>query len=138
MKIIIPKEKNFPDGFYDWLLPEIRDLVIADTNEKKLLKIDEYINANKYFHSIFRKNISSKDILYSAVSNLKIFKYWDRTEITFDSNLTIPNTTTKMLTVVKVINFGTIHIMGYAIITKCFKYIQDNIDEFYNIYEQGV
>lgn len=134
MTITISKDKGFEDDFFDWLIPKIREYVLVHLDEKKLLKVDEYINSNKYFHSIFKKEISSKEAIVSAMYNLKKDVYWDRIVIGIDPNVMLPNTTAKLITVIKTINFGTLSIMGYNLITKNFKYIEDKIDVFYERY----
>lgn len=138
MTITISNDKGFEDDFFDWLIPKIREYVLAHIDEKKLLKVDEYINSNKYFHSIFKKEISSKEAIVSAMYNLKKDVYWDRVVISIDPNVMLPNTTVKLITVIKTINFGTLSIMGHNLITKNFKFIEDNIDTFYEKYLRGM
>jgi hypothetical protein len=138
MTITISNDKGFEDDFFDWLIPNIREYVLAHIDEKKLLKVDEYINTNKYFHSIFKKEISSKEVIVSAMYNLKKDVYWDRVVISIDPNVMLPNTTVKLITVIKTINFGTLSIMGHNLITKNFKFIEDNIDTFYEKYLRGM
>lgn len=138
MNITISNEKGFEDEFYTWLLPQIRDFVIAEVDPRKLIKVDDYINNNRYFHTIFKKHISSYEVIIAAVSNLKINKYWNRVVITIDGNAIVPGTTTKISTVVRVVNFGTLSVMGYPVITNRFKYIEDNIDAFYEQYSRGI
>ena len=138
MTIVISNEKKFEDEFFNWLLPEIRDYVISSVDNRKLIKVDNLINSNKYFLTPFKKNISSREVIIAAVSNLKILRYWNRVVIGIDNNAIIPNTTTKISTVMRVINFGTLSILGYPVITKSFKFIEDNIDIFYEKYLQGV
>ena len=138
MTITISKDKGFEDDFFDWLIPKIREYVLAHIDEKKLLKVDEYINSNKYFHSIFKKEISSKEAIVSAMYNLKKDVYWDRVVISIDPNVMLSNTTVKLITVVKTINFGTLSIMGHNLVTKNFKFIEDNIDTFYEKYLRGM
>jgi hypothetical protein len=138
MTITISNDKGFEDDFFDWLIPKIREYVLAHIEEKKLLKVDEYINTNRYFHSIFKKEISSKEAIVSAMYNLKKDVYWDRVVISIDPNVMLPNTTVKLITVIKTINFGTLSIMGHNLITKNFKFIEDNIDTFYEKYLRGM
>lgn len=138
MTIVISNEKKFEDEFFNWLLPEIRDYVISSVDNRKLIKVDNLINSNKYFLTPFKKNISSREVIIAAVSNLKILRYWNRVVIGIDNNAIIPNTTTKISTVIRMINFGTSSILGYPVITKSFKFIEDNIDIFYEKYLQGV
>lgn len=137
MTITVFKDKGFEDGFITWLLPVIRDYVISSVDENKLIKVDEHINNNKYFHTIFKNKISSKDVIVAAMYNLVVNDYWNRTIISVDNNAIVPNTTTKISTVIKTVNFGTMSIMGYPIITTRFKYIEDNIDAFYEMYLRG-
>ena len=134
MIITIPNTEEYDADFFNWLIEKIRLLVIADLNADKLIKIDNYINNNKFFISPFKKSISSKEALYIALYHLKIHEYWDRTVIAIDENIIIPNTKTKVLTVVKLINFGTMSVLGYPILIQKFKYVEEHLDELYKLF----
>lgn len=138
MIITIPNEKDFESDFFEWLIEKIRVDIQAKMKDEKFIKVDEYINKNNYFATPLKKNFSSKEILYAALYHLVVRNYWDRTIITFDESATIPNTFTKFTTVLRLINFGTVSILGYPIITDEFSYIEKNLDELYEIYEEGL
>ena len=134
MTITISNEKGFDEDFFNWLPYEVRDYIIASIDPDKLIKVDTYINTNKFFHSPFKDNISSKDVIVAAANNLKVDRYWNRVVLSIDSNAVVPNTTSKILTVIKLVNFGSLSVMGYPVVTKCFKFVEDNIDAFYEKY----
>ena len=138
MTVTIPNTKEYEDEFFSWLIEKIKSIIMADLNDKKLIKIDEYISQNKLFLTPLKKSFSSKEALYIALYNLKIRKYWDRTVIVIDENSIIPNTKTKISTVIKLINYGTLSVLGYPIFIQKFKYVEEHIDEFYEMYNEGL
>ena len=138
MKITIPNEKGFDKGFYDWLVLFIRSNIQSKIDDEKFIKINEYINNNKYFRTPLKNNINSKEVLIASLYHLVVRKYWDRVVIEFDDSAIIPNTFTKFVTVLKLINFGTLSVIGYPIITREFSYVEKHLDELYRIYEEGL
>ena len=127
---------EYTDAFFNWLVDKIIKHIYTEIDDRKLIKIDNYINAN--YKSIFKKTFRSKEILYMFFNNLKVNRYWDKVVIESDPNQLIPGTTIKVVSIVKLITFGSFHIKGYPIITKIFKYFNDNLQGFYEIYERGL
>lgn len=134
MIITIYDNNNYEDEFFNWLIGEIREYVFSSINDSKLLEIDNYINSNDFFKSVFKKSISSKEALYASMYNLQIKKYWNRVVIQIDPNAVLHNTTTKLITVAKLVNYGALSVIGYPVITKCFKFVEDHIKGFYEKY----
>lgn len=138
MNITIPKneEQEYEDEFFDWIIEYARNHILGMLDDKKLQRIDEYINSNKLFSTLFKKSISSKEVLTASLYNMKVVKYWNRTVITFDTNEKLPNTNAKLVDIVKLINYGTLSVIGYPIITKAFKEIEDDIEALYEKFKE--
>lgn len=135
MIITIYDNNKYEDEFFNWLITEIRIYVFSSIDDSKLLKIDNYINSNDFFKSVFKKSISSKEALYASMYNLQIKRYWNRVVIQIDPNKMLYGTTTKLITVAKLVNYGALSVIGYPVITKCFKFVEDHIEGFYEKYQ---
>lgn len=139
MNLIIRNPKaEYTDDFYHWLIDKIQLYAIANINNGKLVALNNYINNIPRFKSIFKKTFNAREILISFFYNLEIKKYWDRVVIESNINKIIPNSNAKIYNVVKLITYGTVHIKGYPIVTDTFKYFEDRIDDFYELYKRGL
>lgn len=138
MTITVPKENDYDVDFVNWLIEYTKTYIISSLDEQKLKRIDSYIKENKVFQSIFKKTISSKDAIFIALNNLKFTEYPNRFVISINPNSVIPGTQIKVLNVSKLINFGTLSILGYPIFVKNFKYIEDNLETLYEKYEEEI
>ena len=96
---------EYTDAFFNWLIDKIIKHIYTEIDDRKLIKIDNYINAN--YKSIFKKTFRSKEILYMFFNNLKVNRYWDKVVIESDPNRLIPGTTVKVVSIVKLITFGS-------------------------------
>ena len=139
MNLIIRNPKaEYTDDFYHWLIGKIQLYAIANINNGKLVALNNYINNTPRFKSIFKKTFNAREILISFFYNLEIKKYWDRVVIESNINKIIPNSNAKIYNVVKLITYGTVHIKGYPIVTDTFKYFEEHIDDFYELYKRGL
>lgn len=136
MTIAVPKENDYDIDFVNWLIEYTKTHIISSLDEQKLKRMDSYIKDNKLFQSIFKKTISSKDAIFIALNNLKITEYPNRFVVAINSNSIVPGTQVKAVTVAKLINFGTLSIMGYPIFVKNFRYVEDNLEALYKKYEE--
>ena len=136
MNITIYNNNKYDDKFFIWLMKEVRNYVISSINESKLNQIDNYINSNDFFKTIFKKSISSKEVLYSSMYNLQMQRYWNRVVIGINPNQVLYNTNAKLNTVAKLINYGTMSISGYPVLQKCFDYVEKHIEGFYEKYKR--
>lgn len=137
MKLVIKHPPaEFTYDFFKYLVGKIKLYGLASIDTRKLIVFDTYIN-NKY-KSVLKRHISSKDSLIMFFYNLKITTLWDRVIIEVNPNIVIPSTTIKLINVVKLITYGNLEIKGYNIIPKVFKYVKENINELYEMYQRGL
>ena len=70
--------------------------------------------------------------------DLEIKKYWDKVVIESNRNKIIPNSSAKIYDVVKLITYGTMNLKGYPVVLDVFKYFEEHIEEFFEMYRRGL
>lgn len=137
MKLKILDPDNILDkSFINWLCIQIRNEVIANINLKKLDNWDQYFNSETVYKSIYKKRISTRDLIVAGISNL----YYQVSEDGFwisinPTKLTPGLDRIKLETICKVINYGNRQIIGYPIFTDTFQNIADNITDYVQKYQ---
>ena len=135
MNLIINNKNNkYEKDFFNWIIKLIQLKLIFNTNFKKLNYIENYINNNSLYKTIFKNYLSVKDIVMITANNYKYYSYNDDIIICIDSNISIYNTTAKLIDVCKLINYGNLHIKGYPIFSQIIQEIKANLDEYYEQY----
>lgn len=137
LTIMNPKVE-YTDDFYNWLIEKIQLYGIGVINNGKLTAINNYINNTPRYKSIFKKTFYARDIIISFWYNLEIKKYWDRVVIESNHNKIIPNSSAKIYDVVKLITYGTMNLKGYPVVLDVFKYFEEHIEEFFEMYRRGL
>ena len=138
MKLKIIDPDNILDkSFINWLCIQIRNEVIANINLKKLDNWDQYFNSETVYKSIYKKRISTRDLIVAGISNL----YYQVSEDGFwisinPTKLTPGLDRIKLETICKVINYGNRQIIGYPIFTDTFQNIADNITDYVQKYQK--
>lgn len=131
---------NDPQGILDrpfitWLMVQIRNKVIIETNLKKLERWDEYFNSENVYKSIYKKRILTKDIITAGISNLCYQLTEDGFDISINPNIYTPGLDRiKLLSICKLINFGNQQISGYPIFTNIFQEVADSINDYVEKY----
>lgn len=136
MKLEIGDPKNLLDrSFIIWLKLKIRDKVLADINEAKLVKWDLYFNNNSHFRSIYKKKLSTKDFIIAGAINLDYIKSESSFIIRINNNYYTPGLDrVKLMSICKLINFGNTEVNGYPIFTDTFEYFAQNIQAYVEEY----
>lgn len=121
-----------------WLVPKIQKYFVDIINDKKLIKINTYLNEHKafYFNYNEKRQISAKNILIGSIYNLHVKEMQDLTIIEISSNVTIPNTSAKFIDIAKLINFGNLSLQGYPIFTETMQYFADNLTDYYTKFKE--
>ena len=140
MQLQIEDPKNLLQAdFINWLKVKIRDKIISDIEDKKLIVWDEYLNTNSAYVSIYKKKISSKDIIIAGAANLEFSKSESTFSIFINRNVFTPGLDRiKLETICKLINFGDLQIKGYPIFTDTFDYFAESIHDYVDRYLYGM
>ena len=127
------------DDFIKWLLPKIRNKILADLKIIKLKAWDAYFNDSGLYKSIYKKKILSEDIIISGIMKLKYHADKHMFWIIIDPNIYVPGLDrVKVESACKLINFGNRDIVGYPIFTDTFEYFADNIQDYLEMYLNGI
>lgn len=137
MELVIYKDSGLDlKGFCNWLLPKIREYIVDNLNNDKLIYIDRYLNDSNIIRFKYnqRRIIRARDILITASYILKIKEEKDKTIIHISNNELIPNTEAKFIDIVKLINYGNLSVSGYNLYDRCMEFFAKNIRTFYEEY----
>lgn len=130
-------DKRFDDGFFEYLRRFITRQLIIRCNPAKFKGFEEAVATQPQLLKPFRKTISGRDVFYAGVNNLVIKRFLNG-EITIEVN---PNTkfygtNTKLVTLVKFLNYGNGDYKGYPIFTDTFDYVNEHLNAIYKLYER--
>jgi hypothetical protein len=98
-------------------------------NPKRLVKYSEYFKSDE-FENDFGVTIEPKKVLVMGMSNLQHKRYETNTHIFINPLLLYPGTTYRVVDLCKIINFGTLSIEGYPLLSEVFEHFQHNIPKY--------
>ena len=127
-------------GFIAWLCTYIKKSIVNSIDYSQLTRWNEYFKNSyiKWHEEKGKKHILSPyACLYLAASNLIFTKYKDRYIIEINPSVTVPKTNIKIVSLVKLITYGTVDVPGYRLLEDVRKYYVDNIETLYNRYING-
>lgn len=136
MHIIIEDKKNLLTyDFLNWLLEELKDLIITKLNPSKMKPFDNYLNKTDLFKLHALKKYSCLSFINFSLKHLILTKHNSTITIKFNDKIYITGLTlTNIDTFCKFINYGDVTIKGYPIFTECFSEIVDNLNTYVNAY----
>ena len=140
MKLEIRDPENIlQDDFIKWFLKELRNKIINSVNIRKLELWDIYFNNQTLYKSIYKKKISSLDIIKSGAANLQCVKNKESLLIQINPNINIIGLDRVTLnSACKLINYGNTEMDGYPIFTNIFEDIASNIHVYIDKFIFGV
>lgn len=137
LEIENPRNFNLESFIKTFLIPKIQESFIKEIDNKRLLKIEEFIN--KLGINIYHQYISVRSILIAAIDNLEYLKLSNNNYILrIDSNQMLPNISAKLIDLAYMINYGTLSTPAYPIFTKVFSFFADRLQLLYAEYLRGV
>lgn len=139
MQLRISDPKGVLDrSFITWLIDQIRDKILLSLNMQKLLAWDEYLNNNPVYKSIYKKKISTRDLIIAGSMNLIFTQSANAWSIFINPNTYAPGLDrVKLSSICKLINFGNFEIRNYPIFTDTFDYFAENIATYIDRYLDG-
>lgn len=138
LEILDPKN-TIDNNFLSWLESKIRNKLISSIDRNKLKNWDIFINSNPVYKSIYKKNISTLDILISGANNLISSRSSESIQITINPKIyAVGFDRVKIRSLCKLINFGNRDISAYPIFTNTFKYFAENIQTYIDRYLYGI
>lgn len=136
MKLAIFDANEIIDiDFIKWLILRIRNTIIQNINNDKLKKWDEFFNSSTVYKNIYKKKISTRDIIISGACNLTYLATESEFIIQINPNIFTPGLDrVKLSSVCKLINFGNLEISGYKIFTDVFDKFALEISDYVDLY----
>ena len=135
--VIFDTEQKYDEDFLEYLRKYIILNIIGNINKKKLISSEIYINQYTDITTIFKKYISSYDVVVSGASNIVYRIYNNKIVFNIDSTAIFPGTSAKLNDLCKLINYGNLVVQGYPIFTDTFEYFEKNIDDYYDNFING-
>lgn len=137
MKLLITTDKKLllNHEFCDWLIMQIRKKILLDINIKKVAIWQLYLEKILADKILPKQKISADNIILQGINNLE-YIYTDYSiEISVNNKINIQNLDqVKLISIIKLINYGNKDIVGYPIFTDTFNYFAENIDAYIDKY----
>ena len=136
MNLIIDdiKSKNF-DSFVEWLIEQTQQHFIGSINPQRLIVFDNYFkNFDWGFTDKKTHFISTKQLLISAIYNLRYRKTMNSYTIEINPNAVIPSTSAKFIDIAKLVNYGNVELKGVYVLTDTFEYFSKNVNKYFDKY----
>lgn len=136
MRLVIETTQSDLDiKFAYWLISRIKTKLLADITKHNLNLLDTYITESNTLSRLYKRKYKSAEIVMFAASNLICFIGADEIVITFDNNKFVPGfDRLRLLTAIKLINYGNRDVKGCHIFTDTFNYFCEDIDTYVKLY----
>ena len=129
---VIPKKDQ--EDFCEYIIKELSELVLNKYDKDRAKLIEEYINNS----NIIKQRINKKE--YYSVYNLyrlalealefKLTKK-DVYQIKVNNKIVIPNSYTNLYSIISLLEFGTLSVRKYGLLSECMEVITDNLTTYY-------
>lgn len=121
--------------FGKYLCDIVRKKFISMIDDYNMKSWQVHINTSDEFNKIYSKDVDLDSIFIFASTQLKYGFMGSDLIIEFDPNVLIPGfDRLKLVSLLKMINFGTLSIKGCPIVTDLFNYFEEHIDEYVKVY----
>lgn len=137
MKLLITTDKDLllNADFCDWLIKEIRKRLILEIDLKHVGKWQLYLEKRLADKVLPKQKISADSIILQGINNLDYIINDNSIEISVNNKITVPNLNqVKLISIIKLINYGNSDINGYPIFTYTFNYFAENINAYIDKY----
>lgn len=131
---------DYQQEFCDFIVAEIRKNIQNNFPFQKCENIEKYIEENSVINWQNKRNdfISVYNIYRLAVENLKIKQIRENYfSIFIDNNINIPNSYTKLHSIVALLEYGTLSIRGCRVLSEVMKAIADSLTTYYHEFRLG-
>ena len=124
------------DAFCKWLIPNMKQYLQINIDEKKLIRFNDYINNNIRINNLNTSGypLNPYNILVKSADYLVVKKLNNQYIIALDETAYIPNTQIHIIDIIKLINYGNIELVAYPIYNELMEWFADNITVLYNRY----
>lgn len=144
MELELKNDNNLElDDFCNWLILEMRKYMSSSLDYGKLIPFNNYINdsdinAIKWNDKDKAYTISVRELTLWAFDYMVVKKEGNDYIIKFDNNALIPDTSTKIIDIIKLINYGNLTLFAYPIFDEMTDFFALNIDSYLDKYIKGI
>lgn len=126
--------------FVNYIIKQIQKEVLNQFDERKIFKLENYINSNNIIDFVLRdKHIKVRNLYLIAVYNLVIEELdEDIFNIIVNRNINIPDSNSLLISLLKLLEYGNLSVNKYGLLTNIMQDIADNIDTYFKKYKLGV
>ena len=123
-------------NFCEWLKSIIVENVDIKLPSSLLDRYNEYLNNQNNIKWVEQPyKINTKQIINSAINNMIISKNESTYRLDFNETLLLPNSNTKIIDIVKLVEFGNLSLPATYIITESLNKIASSLGTFYQTYK---
>lgn len=133
MQIVITNNV-YSERFAEIVINYLRNTFRRKCVKVKCAKWDEYLNEHKEEFVTANIQISAYEILLSALYNLDIMAFHDKTIICINQNAKLRYFRSTLLPLCNLITYGNLEVNGYPILQECFDEVQKQLVLLYNMY----
>lgn len=134
---LVVTNSNYTSGFINYLISIIKRDIRLNMSSLKLKKFKNCVSNDLQLKEIF-KDIEIKKVILIALKNIHYRKILSGWEIYIDNAVVYPNTNYRIVTLCKIINYGTLSVKGSNLFTDIFKRVTTNLTKYFEMYYREV
>ena len=128
--LLIVENKDITLHFISYLKHRMLRHLATLLNTKRLNEYDDYFNSDAFKAMCGEVRVSARRVILLGMTNLSHKRYEEVTHIFINPNINYPDTNLKVVDLCKVINYGTLSIDAYPIISETFDHFSNNIEKY--------
>lgn len=139
MELYINKKDVADRGFVEFLINKIIPSRLESIiDDRKLVAWDEYFFEEHKGEFNLGNLKNTRDIIRYGVQNFTYTTYGGDYIVEINNLSVIKGTSTKILPICKLINYGNTEVTGYGIFSKTIEKIKQELELYHNMYEVGM
>lgn len=128
----IPKKEQ--EDFCQYIIEELRKLVLNKYDKDRAKLIEEYINKSNIIKQRINKKeyFSVYDLYRLALQALEVKLIKNNIyQIKINNQIVIPNSYTNLYSIISLLEFGTLSVRKYGLLSECMEAITNNLTTYY-------
>ena len=134
---LVVTNSDYTKGFMNFLVHIIKQQLKLELYSLTLRKFETVAKNDVQLKELF-KTIDIRKVLQIAIKNMHCRKILQGWEIYIDNAVVYPKTAYRIVTLCKLINYGTLSVKGSNIFTNVFKRVSANLTKYFDMYYQEV
>ena len=125
-------------AFCKYIIQKLVNMFTESYDKNKAEKLEKFINENNLIQwQIPQNRYITVYYIYKVALHYLTIKTLnqDTFQITFDKNLNIPASYTKLYSIIALLEYGNLSVKKYGLLSRLMKDIADNLQEYYDKYK---